>query len=182
VHTLNEAVCRCLPDQPHQNNHQLFTLARAVKALEAQHGKFSPDQLRHTFDLWFGKAKPFLREGQSREQYYLEFLNAYARAKFPLGSVIIPKAWKLAKEQPLPPEAMEFENQDLRLLIGFCKQLQINSGSEPFYLSSRSFQALVGHESHSTAAKWLRALCALQILQEVEKGIGFRASRYRYQT
>jgi hypothetical protein len=33
---------------------------------------------------------------------------------------------------------------------------------------------------HATAARWLRSLCVLEILGEIEKGNGHRASRYRY--
>ena len=179
VHTLEEAVRCALPDQIHRNNHALFVLARAVKSLELQHGEFSPEQLRQLFAQWHAKAVKFLRLGQTKEDYFVEFL-IIRLAKHPLGSAVIGKAWKLAQERPLPPEALEFETPQLQLLVALCFQLHIANNPNPFYLSSRTCQKLFGHESHSTAAKWLRSLCALKIIVEVEKGDAKRATRYRY--
>jgi hypothetical protein len=180
IKTLEDAVRVSMPERVHENNHCLFTLARAVKALEMQGEQFTPQQLRDVFERWFHAAKKFLRPGQTKEDYLTEFLCAYRRAKYPLGSVTVPKAWKLAQEKPLPPEAMQFENPQLRLLVALCRELQILNGKNPFYLSSRSCKKLFGHENHSTAAKWLGALCAMQIIREVEKGNAIRATRYRY--
>lgn len=181
VKTLEDAYRRSVPNSPHNNNHHLFTLARGVKALEKQEGRnHSRERLRAIFDEWHLRATTFLRPGQTKEEYFIEFLDAYKRVKYPLGSVIVPKAWKLAQEQPLPCEANQFENRDLKLLIALCWQLQRLVGNQPFYLSSRTCQSLLGHDSHTTAAKWLRALCVLQIIQEVEKGNRVRATRYRY--
>ena len=108
VHTLEDAVRCALPNQVHQNNHLLFVFARAVKALELQQSKFAPKELRGAFDQWHTEAAEFLRPGQTKEDYLIEFLNAYRLAKHPLGSAVIGKAWKLAQEQPLPPETLQF--------------------------------------------------------------------------
>ena len=110
----------------------------------------------------------------------MEFLNAYQSAKYPLGSTLIPKAWKLATDEPLPPEAMQFESPQLRLLVAFCRQLQLLVGDQPFYLSCRVVQTLLHHPTHTTAAKWLRSLCVLQVIELVQQGDTRLASRYRY--
>ena len=180
-HTIDEAVQLALPDKTHQNNDRLFTLARAVKTLEIQSGKFTPAQLRDVFSRWYKLAAEFLRPEQTRDEYMTQFLNAYASAKIPLGEGIITQAWKQAQEKPLPPEAIEnFEDQNLRLVVALCRELQIMAGKEPFYLSARTVQRLTKQESHATAARWLRSLCVLKILDETEKGRGVRASRYRF--
>jgi len=177
---LEDAIRYSAPIRKQENNHLLFVLARGVKALEAQKDKFTPKQLREAFDRWYTGAFPFLRAEQTKEEYFVEFLNGYRRAKYPLGSKAIPQAWKSAQDEPLPAEAMQFENLKLRLLVALCRQLQILAGNKPFYLSSRVCQSLLEHESHTTAAKWLQSLCALQIIEEVEKGNTRRATRYRY--
>jgi hypothetical protein len=179
--TIDEAVQLALPSKAHQNNDRLFTLARAVKSLEIQSGKFTPAQLREVFSQWFKLAAEFLRPEQTREDYMIQFLNAYASAKVPLGAGVISQAWKSAQEKPLPPVAVEnFEDGRLRLVVALCRELQIIAGQEPFYLSARTVQQLLKQDGHATAARWLRSLCVLQILTEIEKGSGARASRYRY--
>ena len=109
-----------------------------------------------------------------------EFFCAYKRAKHPVGGEGIGKAWRLATEQTLPPEAMQFEDRPKQLLVALCWQLQILAGDGPFYLSCRSCQNLFGHASHSTAATWLSSLCGMGILKEVTHGTGIKATRYRY--
>jgi Bifunctional DNA primase/polymerase, N-terminal len=179
--TIDEAVQLALPDKAHQNNDRLFTLARAVKTLEIQFGKFTPAQLRDVFSRWFKRAIEFLRPEHTRDDYMTQFMNAYASAKVPLGEGVISQAWKLAQENPLPPEALEnFEDGEKRLLVGLCRELQIIAGQEPFYLSARTVQQLLKQDGHATAARWLRSFCVLQILKETEKGSGVKASRYRY--
>jgi len=181
VHTVEEAVQLALPSKNHQNNDRLFTLARAVKSLEIQSGKSTPAQLREVFSRWFKLAAEFLRPEQTREDYMIQFLNAYASAKVPLGEGVISQAWKLAQEKPLPPEALkDFEDSKLRLVVALCRELQIIAGQEPFYLSARTVQQLLKQDGHATAARWLRSFCVLQILTETEKGSGGRASRYRF--
>ena len=180
VRTLEDLFRCSLPTKRQENNKLLFLLARGVKALEAQEGKVTGKQLQNVFDQWHARATDFLRPGQTKEEYFVEFLNAYQRAKFPLGGKAIAQAWKLAQEQPLPSEALQFENPRLRLLVAFCRQLQILNGSEPFFLSCRVCQGVLEQESHTTAAKWLQALCAMRIIKEIEKGKNLRSSRYRY--
>jgi hypothetical protein len=179
--TIDDAVQLALPSKTHQNNDRLFTLARAVKSLEIQSGKFTPAQLREVFSRWFNLAAEFLRPEQTREDYMIQFLNAYASAKVPLGEGVISQAWKSAQEKPLPTVAVEnFEDGRLRLVVALCRELQIIAGQEPFYLSARTVQQLLKQDGHATAARWLRSLCVLQILTEIEKGSGARASRYRF--
>lgn len=179
--TVEEAVQMALPSKAHQNNDRLFTLARAVKSLEIQSGKFSPAQLREVFSRWYNVATEFLRPELTRDEYMTQFLNAYASAKVPLGEGVIAQAWKSAQEKPLPPEAVKnFEDGEKRLVVALCRELQIIAGQEPFYLAARTVQRLLKQDGHATAARWLRSLCVLQILTEIEKGSGVRASRYRF--
>ena len=183
VKSIEHAVELALPSKNRQNHERLFTLARAVKSLEIQSGKFTPKHLREVFNEWFKRASEFLKPEQTRDNYMAEFMNAYASAKIPLGEGAVTEAWKLAQENPLPPEAVEmFEDDKMRLTVALCRELQNIAGVEPFYLSARTLQGLLNLDSHNTAARWLRSLCVLKILDEIEKGGGFKASRYRYIT
>ncbi len=77
VRTLEDAIRYSAPTRKQQNNHLLFVLARGVKALEAQQDRFTPKQLREAFDRWYTGSLPFLRVEQTKEEYFMEFLNAY---------------------------------------------------------------------------------------------------------
>lgn len=170
------------PTAPHQNYHLAMVMGRGVKALEARAGKlFTPEQHRKLHNQWVKLAAQFLRSDQTKEDYFMEYLNAYKLAKFPLGQVALTEALKIAKKNPITPAALEWtENPDVRLLAALCRELQFIHGKEPFFLSARMVQKIFKHETHATGAKWLRSFCVMDVLQEVEKGSGIRASRYRW--
>ena len=179
--TVEQAVEMALPGKVHQNNDCLFTLARAVKTMEAQSNKFTPTQLREIFNQWSGQATQFLRPEQSRDEYLVHFLSAYESARVPFGEGVVSQAWKAAQEKPLPPEAVElFEDATSRLVVALCRELQRIAGQEPFYLSARTLQRLLYQAAHATAARRLKSLCVLAILAVVEPGTAMRATRYRY--
>ena len=179
---IEEAVNFALPSEKHSNHDHLFSLGRAVKTLEKQQGHpFSSEGKREIFDLWYEKAKPYLREHQPKDDYLIEFLNAYKAAKFPIGAADS-EAWSEALRHPLPADFLpHFEQPEIRLVIGFCVELQRNAGDAPFFLSCRTVQKFLNHRSHTTAASWLRAFVADEVLEEVEKGNATtgKASRYK---
>ena len=182
VRSVADALRVSAPTKIHQNYRLALVLARSVKALELQSGKrFTPEQHRDIHNQWLITAVNFLRPGQTREDYFMEYLNAYKLAKFPLGSVALARALEAAKKNPLQADELTWaDNPDLRLLAALCRELQIFHGDEPFYLSNRMVQTIFNHETHATGAKWLRSLCVMRVLTEVVKGSGVRASRYRY--
>jgi len=182
VHSVEEALRVSTPTTAHQNYRLALVLARAVKALEAQAGKaFTPEQHQNIHNQWLTRAAQFLRPGQTNEDYFMEYLNAYKLAKFPLGSLALAQALEAAKKKPIPLAALAWtDNPDVRLLAAICRELQIIHGKEPFYLSGRMVQKIFNHNTHATGAKWLRSFCVMQVLDEVKKGKGLIASRYRF--
>lgn len=184
IGSIEQAVRLAIPRVVHNNNEMVFNLARALLNFENHRGsKLEAAELKQSFGLWYqltGNAG-FLRPEQTRPQYWLQFLNAYKSAKVPLGAGVINLLWKAIQDGPFPPEANEFfEDRESRLVVALCRRLQLHSEPEPFYLSCRTVQALLHQKSHLWAARLLGSLCTLKIIQEVEKGNGHRASRYRY--
>ena len=178
---VEQAVQMSLPKRLHENNDCLFTLARAVKALELQSEEFNAAQLRDVFDQWFKRGAKFMRPEQSCDDYFVQFLNAYASAKTPLGEDVASRAWKLAQERPLPPEAIAaFTDPEMRLVVALCRELQIVAGEGPFFLAARTLQRLLKHGNCMAASRWLKAICALKLLAVVVPGTTARAARYRY--
>jgi hypothetical protein len=171
-----------VPTTPHTNNRLLFRLARYCKTIGQQRGcDLTASELKAVFDAWHRLAAMHLRPDQSRDEYYFEFLNGFGKVKHGIGDSVT-AAWKAAKESPLPASAKEFADPQVQLLVGLCQQLQRLAGSQPFFLSSRTVAKLLGHDTHSTAATWLRGLVASGVLKIVEAG-GPRtnkATRYHF--
>lgn len=176
VKSIEEAVSISLPAAPRRNNASLFTLARALIAF-SQFGKpISPLDRLKAFDLWYS-SNTFLRN--SRDHYFLEFMNAINTAKTPLGQNPIQSAWQHAKQESLPPEAEHFESREARDLIALCFQLEKSCDSNAWFLSCRDAAKLVGL-SHASCANWLKAFVTLGFLRIVEPGTKQRAVRYRW--
>ena len=182
VHSVEDAVRVAAPTAPHQNYKLALILGRAVKALEAQAGKlFTPQQHIDLHKQWIERADQFLRPEHSKEYYFMEYLNAYKLAKYPLGSFVLAHALEAAKKKPISPDVLTWaKTPDVRLLAAICRELQNFHGDNPFFLSGRMVQKIFKHETHATGAKWLRSLCVMQVLEEIKKGIGMKASRYRF--
>jgi hypothetical protein len=178
--TEDDLIRICTPQRIHSSNSLLFKLARGILTIEKTEGcECSQTRLKAIFEKWYSASKRFLRPDQTKEDYYREFFVAKQTAKHPLGGVTLSKAFKMAKQNPVPQEALEYENPEYRLLISICRELQLINRSDPFYLSGYSGAFLVG-VSDKTCANWLKALCGAKILTLVTRGTTYRAARYRY--
>ncbi|MFN7140843.1 MAG: bifunctional DNA primase/polymerase [Limisphaerales bacterium] len=181
VSSLEEALQKSTPKQIHTNNGLLFTLARGILSLEHQRGSpFTPEELKAAFNEWHCRSLPYLRPDQTKEEYWIEFMNARKCAKVPIGQEAIQPIWEQAQRE-FPPEADRFETRELKLLVSLCWHLQKAAGDKPFYLAGRTFERLIGNKCGKTIATWLRYLTEHeQILQLAERGTTKRAARYRY--
>jgi hypothetical protein len=170
-------VLASLPTEKGQNHAKLFALARRVKAFEKDRSAVvAADDLERVFAAWYDKSSPFLRSGQSRDQYLIEFLEAYQDAR---GDGLA-EAWVRALKSPPPACANHFEDPQLKLLLTLLRELQrsVRDG-DPFFLSCYSVETLLGIHNR-TAARVLKAFCGLRVLQLIERGAMGRASLYRY--
>ena len=175
------AVQSATPKAAHQNNPLLFQLARRLRDIEKKIARpLSHAELKKVFELWAEGAQPFWRAGQSWDEYWFEFLDARDRACFGLEESPLPMAWEAAQRAEPPREAVEaVQDPRLRLLISFCRQLQILSGERPFFIPTRWLGERFG-VSHSKAALWLRGLRHSRILNVVAAGTETRSPRYFY--
>jgi hypothetical protein len=180
---VQQAIVLSMPKHEHESHGCLFTLARAVTALElSRNRKWSMDEKKSVFLLWHEQAKPFLRESQSQDEYWFEFLEAYENVEYPLGKDFITDAWDAANAKEPPDVARQFVDRRMQLLVSFCRELQGLLGERPFFLSCRTVQRLFELESHATGARWLRGLCRTGILKVMEQGSRDtnKATRFRY--
>ena len=172
-----------LPTSPHDNNRLLFHLARICHTISHQRCKeLSQSELQAVFNQWHRLVAKHLRTDQTRDEYLFEFLEGLKHVKYDIGNEPIVQAWERANKTPVPAVAMQFENPQIRLLVGLCRELQRAAGDEPFYLAGRTVAWLLKHKEHTTAANWLRGLVATDILKIIIQGgpATNKATRFRY--
>ena len=107
-----------------------------------------------------------------------DFLRAWGNVKLPFGETL-EKALSYVDNEPLPEGLEKFGYGPMALhLIKVCSALQRLNTSEPFFLSVRKAGELI-NVHFTDAAKILKALVRDKIIEEVSKGSGNKASRYR---
>ncbi len=86
-----------------------------------------------------------------------------------------------AEREPMPEVAEDYDQDELRLLVALCRELQRSVGGGPFYLSCRTAGRLLGVD-YSTANRWLFLMVSDEILAVTEPGdrAKRKAARYRY--
>ena len=180
--TVKEAVNFSLPIHDRQNNDKVFLLARSMLTVQRHLGRsLTKKELIHAIRLWCDLTQElgFLRE--TRDHYVAKFFFAWKHVKKEVGrSLDLHKLLRVVDDNPLPPEAELFETTTARRLVGLCYYLQLLAGEEPFFLSCRKAAAVLGVESFTTTAEWLRSMVDVGILVLVSKGLGVKSSRYRY--
>jgi hypothetical protein len=183
VFTLDQALAAARTRAPGGNHERLFTLARGVKAVELSRGQpLSDDELKTVFGRWFAEAKPHVKKDLGFEDYWFEFMEGYDNVEHPLGAGILEAAWARAASLPPPAVAEQFQDMNLRQVVSLCRELWLDCGQKPFFVSCRTLQRLLGHPDHVRAARWLRGLVRSKILAVVEVGgaVTRKATRYQY--
>jgi hypothetical protein len=192
IRSIDDAVRESLPTEKHQNHASLFTLARALIGLQGFFRKtghlrhderLSMTSVEEAFVRWYTLAAPFLRSEQSRDEYLMEFLEAWSDAKIPLGEDAISQAFELSDNAAPPAVALKhFSDPKIIRLVTLCRELQTNAGDAPFFLACRTVQRLFALSSPTAANRLLRGLVALKIIVPVQTGgrDTNKATRYKY--
>jgi hypothetical protein len=174
---IQEAVADTLPLARGQRNRCVFSLARRLKALP-ELASADLRQLKPIIQEWHRQALANI-ETQAFEESWLDFVIAWERVAFAADQPPLEWALEQAKLSPVA-DADEYEQEQLRWLVGVCYHLAIKSRDGVFYLSTRSAGALLGVD-HKKANRWLRLLCFDGVLKELAKGdASGRASRFRW--
>jgi bifunctional DNA primase/polymerase-like protein len=177
----NDLIAQVAPTDYRQNNASLFKLARLVKSYENTIGHSATgSELEFVFDRWCLVARRYWRH--SRDDYYAEFLEAYSYARMGLEENPLEIALFRAKSAPLP-QLQGFTDERIRLLGAICRELQVLTGNNPFFLPTRKLGEILG--VHWTlAGRLLRALEVLEVIHlapgEVRRRGGTRSPRYYY--
>ena len=178
-------IARSLPTSPRKNHISLFELARGVRGLKAQSGSsFSSEKLEEIFNQWH-QRNSYLRKGQSREDYYFEYLESLEGVQYPFAQEdVLQSALENARSSTPPPETTHFEDKRMKLLASICRELQLMAGDRAFFVSCRKAAILVGHKSYKTVNRWLIGLSKMNnpLLKVTNRGgpHSNKANRYRY--
>jgi hypothetical protein len=176
-----DLIAQVAPTDYHKNNDSLFKLARLVKSYEHAAGRPATErELEFAFDRWCLIARRFWRSELTRDDYYAEFLEAYSYARIGLDENPIEVALSRAKAAPLP-QLQGFTDERIRLLAAICREMQLLTGDNPFFVPTRKIGEVLG-VPWTPAARWLRALEVLQIIHladgEIRRRGGNRSPRY----
>jgi hypothetical protein len=181
VRTLQEAAQKALADKSHGD--PVFRFARAVKAFEVTNNQRLPDlELRSAFAIWWSLAKAGLPPETDREECLFLFMEAYEKAKTPLGANVIEIALQRVDTEPPPPETSLYESPKLKRLVHLCHELQLLNGNNPFFLSVRDAARAIACNRFETATALLNGLARAGTITTIERGKpgGHRASRFRF--
>ena len=176
---IEQAIIETLPTRRGMRNNNVFELARTLKAIP-QLADAPGKALRPYVQFWHKLALPVIGT-KPFEDTLIDFLKGWRRVKFPKGSDPMAEALANAIAAELPEAAIVYEQEQLRLLVSLCRELQRVSGDSPFFLSCRTAGRLLDVD-FKTANRWLFLLVEEDVLTLVKKGdaSSMLASRYRY--
>ena len=177
----------CVPAKSKQNHQTLITLTRHLLKIEwdlrtanqlLQSERLPTEIILQAFETWYS-ANKFVTH--SRDDYLAEFLEAWQTVKIPIDGALH-RIWAISQSAHTPRVALEYFNEEkMRLLVTFCRELQRARGDAPFFLSCRTVQQLFGLSSPREALRRLSAHQALGIISLIERGNQTgRATRWRY--
>jgi hypothetical protein len=183
VRTLPEAVELSFNGAPGED--VLFRFARALKAFEVSADvRMNAPELEIAFAEWWRTAKPRAKVPPDADfdECRLLFLDAFDKARAPLGANPLKQAIERADKMSPPPEADRYPSQRLKRLVSVCYQLQLLAGEAPFFISVRDAAFVLGITKLQTVSAYLAGLVRDGILREVEKGKleGRKATRFKY--
>ena len=176
--TIGRTIVRCLPTGFGQRHRQLFELARALKALMPS---ATLVELKPIVRQWFAYAKRHIRT-QDWATTWADFMSGWERVKYPRGAGHMVELVERAKGA-IPICAYEYEdNEAVMVLVSLSKQLQLDAGAKPFFLSCRMAGELTGI-SHQQAARFLHMLAidgVLTLATRYDRNAPYKAAEYRY--
>ena len=163
---VKEAIDRCTLIQAQTSNALLFQFARELRGIEdALQKALGPSLLQRIFGLWEKRNRQFL---QPDHDYFAELSDKLSLVRFPSGFTLA-SAFQRACTH-VPPARASGLGSEAQQVANLCRELQHCAGANrQFYLDGRALAKLLGHQTHSTVASWLRALRRLRVIKLAKK-------------
>lgn len=174
-----EQIVKCInetiPSYQGHRNSKIFDFCRCLKAIPCLFDASAKD-LRELVRLWHQAALPYIGT-KAFDDTYADFVYGWQRVKFPAGQEPMATIIKRANEALLPNWATAYDRPETQLLVKLCRELQLNSGDNPFYLSCRTAGRVLKID-HVTAWRLLGILLADEVIRLVKAGTKTKAARY----
>ena len=182
---IEQCISKTSPPHPGKRHDNVFKLAKFLQGDPAI-AAWPLKKLHPIVDRWYARAVQAVGPGgikASADDNWFDFAEAWDKVKYPGEEGLMTMLLERAKKTELPAVATDYQSPEIRLLIALCRELQRESGDEPFYLSTATVDRLFGLNGNRMRAwRWLQGLVRDGVLAEVEKGdpVSRRASRFRY--
>jgi hypothetical protein len=150
----------------------VFRLARHLKGVAPS---LLDSQLRPLVQRWHGLASRFL-QGRTFVDTWSEFLPGWPKVRHPVGDGQVERSWLAANSLPPLPQASQYDDPRIGVLMTLCSQLQKANGNQSFSLGYRTVGQLFGI-SHTHGGNWLTMLVKDRFLEIVEAGGGFKGGQ-----
>lgn len=175
VLSVGDAIARTMPKSAGERNRCLFELARLVRASWPD---ATAQELRSIAEQWHDSALPTIGTKEFLTTWH-DFSRGLESVRYPAGTTLRQIIGEIDMGAPIPDSIVSLGYSTKAIqLFRICQRLQEQAGNEPFFLSSRQAGELL--ELHYTdAAKMLWALKTDGVINEISKGAGNKASRYR---
>ncbi|HPS54709.1 MAG TPA: bifunctional DNA primase/polymerase [Sedimentisphaerales bacterium] len=180
---IREVMIKTLPVGFAIRHRKIFAFARELKSMP-EYENTNPRVFRSVVKDWYWKALPNIKTKEF-EETWIDFLMAWDDVKYKIGEEPLMQIFKRAAESKLPKIAVKIypDNEQIQLLVAFCRELQLEAGEKPFFLSARTVGKLFNLKT-MTAWRWMYLLVQDEILKVVFKGkltkAGPKATRYNY--
>lgn len=178
------AILASLPKGNGTRNTLIFEFCRRLYSIPEYRGR-DPKDLHDFAEAWHREALPYIGT-KSLKATLRDFDRGFPQVRHSLGEGGLRLAIESAKEKSLPDLPMSFRQADMYLLAAICRELQIQRGKLPFYLSTRNVAEIfgfLGAQPQVRAHRWLMKLVHENILKIATRGEpipGGSASEYRY--
>jgi hypothetical protein len=174
IYSAAEVIAKTLPEHGGQRNGKILDLARGLRL---NCGITDLSVAREHVLAWHRRALPVIGT-KDFDATWVDFTHAWPRVKYPLGMDLVDRAAARVDPEDLPPVAGNYDSLPTRRLIGLCAALAAMTGGK-FFLSSHDAALRIGVKQPH-AYRLLRMLCADRVLELLDRGNEYRASRYRW--
>jgi hypothetical protein len=175
--SVKDAISRTLPSTVSEAGLGLFNYIRALKAIP-EVAELEGSELDKYAECWHHSLQ--IGDTWLIEQTYKHFRRSWETVRTAEGTEVPVIAFYQSQEKPLPPST-EGMSDILKRLASLCREMQLISGDEPFWLGCRDVGKLMG-VSHTMANDYMHILVDKEILQVVKTGAlkGLKATTYLY--
>jgi len=131
-------VLETLPTGVGRRNRQVFELARTLKSIPLL-ADAPADDLQCYVRYWHrcGVERGVIGT-EPFEETWIDFLQAWPKVKFPKGAEPMMVIFQRAQRGSPCEAASQYEQDELRVLVALCRELQRASGDHPFFLGCRT--------------------------------------------